>query len=71
LRAALDPDRRQFGDVVFDRGLVAPGPAGNDKSAHLDAARRAANHEFHAVSHSLCDRLFLQGLKVCFPASSE
>src|SRR5712664_1286339 len=61
---ALHADRGKLGDMVFDRGLVAPGPSGNDQSGDLDAARRSFNQKFHAVSRSPLRPAILQGLKV-------
>ncbi len=58
---ALHADGGKLGDMVFDRGLVAPGPSCNDESGDLDAARRSFNQKFHAVSRSLLPRLFYRG----------
>src|SRR5712692_7491460 len=55
---ALHADGSKLGDMVLDGRLVAPGPAGDDEARDVDAARRAFNQEFHAVSRSSSHPLF-------------
>src|SRR5258706_10276020 len=61
---ALHADGGELGDMVFDCGLVAPGPSGNDESSDPDAARRSFDQKFHAVSRSLLPRVFYRGSRL-------